>query len=137
MPALYPRRKILGRLREWRNGRLHGYYNVEAVEPRLLLTSVGAFSAAYFNNADLTSPVATASVPAINFDWGVSSPAPGIDPSTFSARWTGAIRPDFSETYTFITTADDGVRLSINGQTLIDRWTNQRSLPGDANCDGV
>ena len=110
---------------------------LEAIEPRILLTVPGGFSAAYFNNADLTDPVTTTTVPVIDFNWGKGIPAPGVDPSTFSARWTGFIKPQFTETYTFITTADDGVRLSINGQTLIDHWVNQPSLPGDANDDGV
>ncbi|HEY7119341.1 MAG TPA: DUF4038 domain-containing protein [Tepidisphaeraceae bacterium] len=96
-----------------------------------------AFAATYFNNANLTSPVLARADPLINFDWGASSPAPGVEPSTFAVRWTGTIQPKYSETYTFITTADDGVRLTVDGQTLIDRWTDRPSLPGDANNDGV
>src|SRR6478736_4595536 len=61
---------------------------LEAIEPRLMLDA-SSFSAAYFNNADLTSPVLTRSDPTINFDWGKTSPATGVDPSTFSVRWTG------------------------------------------------
>jgi hypothetical protein len=30
----------------------------------------------------------------------------------------------YSETYTFYTTSDDGVRLWVNGQKLVDNWTN-------------
>lgn len=110
---------------------------MEAVEPRLLLTVNNAFNTTYFNNADLTSPVTTADSQSINFNWGKTSPAPGVDPNTFSVQWTGFIQPTYSQAYTFYTTADDGVRLSINGQKIIDRWTNQPSLAGDANNDGV
>lgn len=101
------------------------------------MLDASSFSAAYFNNADLTSPVLTRSDSTINFDWGKSSPATGVDPSTFSVRWTGHVKPTYGETYTFYTTADDGVRLWVNGQLLIDRWTDRPSLPGDANNDGV
>jgi hypothetical protein len=43
---------------------------------------------------------------------------------TFSVRWTGQVMPQFSETYTFYTTSNDGVRLWVNGQLLIDNWTD-------------
>lgn len=41
----------------------------------------------------------------------------------FSVRWTGTIKPDFSETYTIYTSSDDGVRLWIDGRLVIDNWT--------------
>ncbi|MDB5321885.1 MAG: Glucose/arabinose dehydrogenase, beta-propeller fold, partial [Phycisphaerales bacterium] len=101
------------------------------------MMDASSFAAAYFNNADLTSPVLTRSDPAIDFAWGAGAPAAGVDPSTFSVRWTGHVKPTYGEAYTFYTTADDGVRLWVNGQLLIDRWTDRASLPGDANNDGV
>ena len=39
-------------------------------------------------------------------------------------RWTGQILPRFSESYTFSTTSDDGVRLWVNGTRIIDHWTD-------------
>jgi hypothetical protein len=44
---------------------------------------------------------------------------------TFSVRWTGQIQPRFSEEYTFYASTDDGVRLWINGQQVINNWVNQ------------
>ena len=41
------------------------------------------------------------------------------------ARWQGKVEAEFSETYTFYVTANDGVRLWVNGQLLIDQWTSQ------------
>ncbi len=41
----------------------------------------------------------------------------------FSARWTGAIQPRYSETYIFALNGDDGARLWVNGQLLIDGWS--------------
>jgi hypothetical protein len=38
-------------------------------------------------------------------------------------RWSGWVQPRYSETYTFYTTSDDGVRLWVNGQQLINDWT--------------
>jgi hypothetical protein len=48
-----------------------------------------------------------------------------IGPDTFSVRWTGQVLPQFTETYTFYTRTDDGARLWVNGQLLIDKWVNQ------------
>ena len=41
----------------------------------------------------------------------------------FSVRWTGRIEPRYSETYTFTTFSNDGVRLWVNGQLIVDNWT--------------
>ena len=35
------------------------------------------------------------------------------------------VQPLFNETYTFYTTTDDGVRLWVNGQLIIDHWVPQ------------
>src|SRR5262249_25083459 len=61
----------------------------------------------------------------VNFNWGSSGPSPGIGATNYVVRWTGTLQPQFSELYTFSTTADDGVRLFINGQLIIDDWNNQ------------
>lgn len=54
------------------------------------------------------------------------SPAPGVVPEDkFSVRWTGQVQPLYTETYTFYSVADDGVRLWINGFLLTDNWVNQ------------
>jgi hypothetical protein len=60
----------------------------------------------------------------INFNWGTVKPHPSIANSTYSVRWTGRVQPQFSETYTFYTQTDDGVRLFVNGQPLINDWTD-------------
>jgi len=61
----------------------------------------------------------------VNFDWGSGSPDPSISVDDFTVRWTGAVQPQFSQTYTFYTKTDDGVRLWVNGQLLIDEWVDQ------------
>jgi hypothetical protein len=81
-------------------------------------------SATYFDNADLTAPKVTRIDPGVNFDWGSNAPDPAISPDTFSVRWTGKVIADRAETYTFITTSDDGVRLWVDGSLLVDNWTD-------------
>ena len=80
-------------------------------------------SAQYFNSQDFKNPVLTRTDATVNFDWGQSSPDKAIASDHFSGRWTGQILPTQSETYTFYTHSDDGVRLWINGQLLVDHWT--------------
>jgi len=65
--------------------------------------------------------------PNVDFDWGAGSPDPSIAVDHFSVRWTGTVTARFSETYTFYTTADDGTRLFVAGQSVIDNWVVQQS----------
>jgi glucose/arabinose dehydrogenase len=81
-------------------------------------------SATYFNNIDFTGTTVTRTDPTVNFDFGTGSPAAAIGPDTFSARWTGQVRAQFTETYTFYTVSDDGVRLFVNGQQIINNFTD-------------
>ena len=79
----------------------------------------------YYNNIDFTALKKTRTDATINFDFGNGSPVPGMGSDTFSIRWTGEVQGQFSETYTFHTITDDGVRLWVNGQLIIDRWFDQ------------
>ncbi len=64
--------------------------------------------------------------PTVNFNWGIeTSPAPGIPGANWQASWQGTVTADYSEDYTFYATADDGVRLWVNGQLLCDGWQPQ------------
>jgi uncharacterized protein YraI len=61
--------------------------------------------------------------PAILFNWGTGSPAPGIIPNdNFSVRWYNRIA-FAAGTYRFRAGADDGIRVAINGNVVIDRFT--------------
>lgn len=77
----------------------------------------------YYDNADFTAPTA-ARVEAIDFDWGLGSPAPGVVPEIFSVRWSGQVVPRYTDVYDFLTVSDDGVRLWVNGVLIIDNWTD-------------
>jgi hypothetical protein len=82
-------------------------------------------SGAYFDNLDFTLPRLTRTDATVSFNWGSGSPHPSMGIDSFSVRWTGQVRPQFSETYTFYTRSDDGVRLWVGGQLLIDKWVDQ------------
>ncbi|MCI0411617.1 PQQ-dependent sugar dehydrogenase [bacterium] len=82
----------------------------------------------YYNNSDFTGTTFTRVDPTVNFNWAKGAPAPGIAGDTFSVRWTGFVQPQFSETYTFRTDTDDGVRLWVNGVQIINRWVNNAGV---------
>ena len=63
--------------------------------------------------------------PTINFNWDTTSPDPRIGLTDYTIRWTGSVQPQFNETYAFYTTTDDGVRLWVNGQLIINEWIDQ------------
>jgi hypothetical protein len=84
--------------------------------------------AEYYDNDDLTNLKFTRVDPVIDFDWASGSPAPLIEPDTFSVRWTGKVEPLCSEAYTFYTVSNDGVRLWVNGQLVIDHWVDHPTV---------
>jgi hypothetical protein len=62
---------------------------------------------------------------AVDFDWGEGGPIEEIGRDQFSARWTGEVEAPTTGTYAFHTVTDDGVRLWVNGELLIDQWEPQ------------
>ena len=95
------------------------------VRATLNIPGAAGFRGEYYNDAALTNLVFVRLDAAINFDYGYGSPDPRIGPDTFSVRWSGSIRPRYTETYTITPETDDGVRLWINGQLLINQWVVQ------------
>jgi hypothetical protein len=93
-------------------------------EPAPPLTSPGEpYAAEYFTNRDLSGdPVLTRDDAAIDFDWGNDGPGGGVPTDNFSARWTKALSVASASSYKFTVTADDGVRLFIDGQMVLDKW---------------
>jgi hypothetical protein len=58
----------------------------------------------------------------LDFNWDLGSPASTLPADHFSVRWSGKILPQYSQTYTFHASGDDGMRLWINNQPVIDAW---------------
>jgi len=76
----------------------------------------------YFANVNLLGrPVLTRTDRTVNFDWGNGSPGSGIPADNFSVRWTGNIT--VKEDAIFAVTVDDGIRIYIDNQLVIDSWT--------------
>ena len=87
----------------------------------------GTFTGEYYNGSTGGSPefgelVLVREDFEINFDWGIGSPDPLVQNDGFQVRWTGTIYAEESGTYYFRAYTDDGLRLFIDEQSVIDEW---------------
>ena len=81
--------------------------------------------AEYFNNSELGGlPETTRIDKRIDFNWGRYKPVPELNENNFSVRWTGRLTPAESGRYTLGFTADDGARLYLDNQLVVEAWTN-------------
>ncbi|MDQ1501935.1 MAG: hypothetical protein QOI86_5275, partial [Actinomycetota bacterium] len=81
----------------------------------------------YFTDSDLQrdfDEVAylTRNDPQVSFNWGTGSVAPGMPPDSIMARWTGYVTVPSAGSYKFGAVHDDGVRISVGGTLVVDRW---------------
>jgi hypothetical protein len=87
--------------------------------------SSGIWYGYYYANTDLSgSPVYTQSYSTLDFNWGTGSPAPSVPVDNFSARWV-TTRTFNAGYYTLTATADDGIRVYVDGTLVIDEWQDQ------------
>ena len=95
-----------------------GYYSI----------ANGGFTGQYYNGSpgggspDFGDLVLVRQDPEINFDWGQGRPDPLVQYDNFQVRWTGTITANVSGTYLFRSYTDDGLRLFIDQQPVIDEW---------------
>ncbi len=82
----------------------------------------------YYDNDNFTGALIQRVDATIDFDWVLGAPFPSMGTNEFSIRWTGWVTPAFSQTYTFYTVTDDGVRLWVNNQLVIDSWIDQAAI---------
>ncbi|MFA5991389.1 MAG: PA14 domain-containing protein [Candidatus Doudnabacteria bacterium] len=93
--------------------------------PALICPAPGEnqFSQCFYNSMDFSSLAAIGTTGEINYDWGYTAPDPNVRADNFSARWAGNF--NFSTAlYQFTATSDDGVRVYVDDQLLIDQWNN-------------
>ncbi|MEM2924369.1 MAG: PA14 domain-containing protein [Methanocellales archaeon] len=106
---------------EYGNESLHFWVSKNGAPPVLVAGLMGE----YYDNMDLTNLKLTRLDPVVDFNWGSGSPHSSIEADTFSVRWTGYVKVDRSETYTFYVVTDDGSRVWVDDTLIIDSWINQ------------
>ncbi|KAA3664551.1 MAG: hypothetical protein DWQ04_05135 [Chloroflexi bacterium] len=92
----------------------------------------------YFNNKNLTgTPALVRDDAGIAFNWGNGSPNALITADNFSVRWTRTLflTPGL---YRFTANTDDGVRLWVNGNRIINAWHDHtpQDFVGEINLPG-
>ncbi|MES2887509.1 MAG: PA14 domain-containing protein [Pseudomonadota bacterium] len=85
--------------------------------------SGSGLSGFYFANATLQGTPVLTRTEAVDVDWGQGSPAPNLPVDNFSVRWSGMIEAPSAGVYRLQTRSDDGVRVWVDGQLVIDNWT--------------
>lgn len=91
-----------------------------------------SFHAQYWNLTATSGPPTIPSGPpvlsrdesGIDNSWGNGSPDPSVHNDLFATRWTRTLNLAPGQ-YEFSVTADDGVRLFIDGAAVVDKWFNQ------------
>ncbi|HRT57488.1 MAG TPA: PA14 domain-containing protein [Candidatus Paceibacterota bacterium] len=78
----------------------------------------------FFNNAILGGAAVLTTNYTMDFDWGTGAPCLSIGTNQFSARWTGKLLAPVPGLYLFQLVNDDGARLWVNGQLLVDDWSS-------------
>jgi beta-glucosidase len=104
--------------------------DVQPIDATLLHPSAGRMGeyglvGEYFNNMTLSgTPASTRLDPVVFFNWKDGPPDPKVGADSFSVRWTGVLVPKESGTYVFQVASDDGNRLYLDDQFLIQDWNN-------------
>ncbi len=98
------------------------------------LQSSEVWDALFWNNMTLSGDaVLGRKDAAIDFDWGTGSPDPKVPADNFSARWGRTLGFE-AGTYRFYASSDDGVRIYVDGNRIVDSWMKQK-LPNTHYAD--
>jgi hypothetical protein len=85
-------------------------------------TTFSDWKGEYWSNRTLNGPPALVrNETKLDFTWGTGAPYSGLPVDNFSARWTRTSTFE-AATYRFRLTMDDGARLWIDNQLIIDEW---------------
>lgn len=86
----------------------------------------------YFTNEEFKGKPALTQVDGnMNLWWGGSSPAPEIDPFSFSARWTGSLTVPHPTKYTFKVSGFGTCRLFVDDKMIIECGAKGQSVTLD------
>ena len=92
-------------------------------------------TASFWNGTGFAGPIiATRTDGAIQFDWNAVSPAPGVDPHAFSARWSGTISVPAPGDYVF-EVGSDGCDPADNHETYELQIEGAAVTRGTASCE--
>ncbi len=111
-----------------RKGILAGLLIVMALPlTSVLATTDPAWKGEYFSNKNLSGdPVFVRDDAFLNMNWGEHAPDSSVPADNFSVRWTRKV--DFeSRVYIFAARADDGFKIYVDGNLVLNRWSSQNN----------
>lgn len=76
----------------------------------------------YYVGTNFERKVFTRIDPTISFNWLDRSPGPGLPHSYYSIRWTGKLLAPATGEYYFYAKVDDGIRIWVGNQKVMDSW---------------
>lgn len=76
----------------------------------------------YFNGTNFDKKIMSRVDSKIDFTWDRVPPTAGMNASDYSIRWTGRLLAPKSGKYVFSARVDDGIRVWVNGNRIIDAW---------------
>ena len=83
-------------------------------------------NAEYFDNAKLEGePIMRRVDSDVNFTWAFAGVTPKLK-TNYSVRWTGVLSPSETADYIIGFTGQDGYRVWINGDPIVNDWTQHR-----------
>ena len=86
------------------------------------------WTANFYNNESLTGTPVSTSFDNLRFNWEKNEPIAGINKDGFSASFQKNVSiNDSQKNYYFHAYADDGIRMYLDNQKIIDNWTNSSS----------
>ena len=86
---------------------------------------IAGLTGEYFANTELCGEALFTRIDRrVDFRWE-GAPAGGLSSENFSSRWIGKIRADGAGVYRFVVCGDDGFRLFVNGDKVLDEWRDQ------------
>ncbi|MBN1508386.1 MAG: hypothetical protein JW955_16170 [Sedimentisphaerales bacterium] len=91
-----------------------------------MVPGAGGVKAEYFRNMTVSgAPFLTQIEPSIDHTWpDGTGPLPTIT-DQFSVRWTADLEIAIADAYTFIGTSDDGIRVWLNDDLIVDAWIDR------------
>lgn len=81
-------------------------------------------SVEFYNGQNFDTLAVVKNEPVIDFDWNDGSRPAGVHQHYYSIRFTGEVLSNEAGEYTFTTTSNDGIRVWVDDQLIIDNWTD-------------
>lgn len=112
-----------GQAQQWTNSnQASGQWKLAPVQA--VVGNGNGLIGSYYNGMNFETARLNRKDATVNFNWGNGSPDAKVNADGFSVRWTGQVQPKYTGAYTFYINSDNGRRVWVNGQLLVDQWVD-------------